>query len=236
MAEIVICTSLMRSRLERQKRCVESWQKIGQVFSFGAEEINRDLEKEFPGVEFFFLGNNQRGLKRHLARIDTFFNYFSGRDRWVILTNSDIDFRGEREFLEGFLQPGCLTYFRRKNYEKGSEDAPGGGPSSMFAWGIDTFIFNGLEMADLPPLQLSIGMPFWDYWIPWEALGRGLRLQSSLDAPLYHENHGDRWDEVDWFRAAKIFFETYAPAIPPWRFGLESLNIHRQIIESTMMS
>ncbi len=227
---VVVLTSLMAKRLERQKVCVESWQRLGPVFSFAPEEVNRKIQGEFPGVEFFFVGEAERGAKRHLTRINVFFDRFAGRDQWVVFTNSDIEWRGEVGFLEKFMQRGQVSYFRRKNYDAGSE-----GSAAMFVWGIDTVLFNGMDVAGLPRMGLTIGAPFWDYWIPLEMLQRGVRLQSSLDAPVWHENHGSRWDEADWFIAAKEFFGRYNPKVPPWEFGKKSIEIHRQIIESTEM-
>jgi len=227
----IILTSLMKSRLDRQRVCVKSWQRLGVVFSLGPEETNREVKEEFPEVEFFPLGNNERGMKKHLALINSFFDFARGKDRWFVLTNSDIELGEDGgEFLERFLNQGSFSYFRRRNYDldKGRDSY------SVFAWGMDTFLFHGLDVPELNRTSLSIGMPFWDYWIPFEFMNRGFILQTANDAPLWHENHEGRWDETDWYRTAKEFFSVMLP-IAPWKFSEVAEEIHQKIKSSTMV-
>ena len=59
-----------------------------------------------------------------------------------------------------WLSDGGLCYFIRHNHDG---DARWAGRER---YGIDAFLLHGRDASLFPPSQLSMGVPFWDYWLP----------------------------------------------------------------------
>jgi hypothetical protein len=82
-------------------------------------------------------------------------------------------------------------------------------------WGYDG-VRLGPELRGLfTNRSFGLGLPWWDYWIPFRALHLGFPLK-ILDQPLaFHVRHEEKWDEQDRARlAGEVWREV---GVPPWK-------------------
>jgi FkbM family methyltransferase len=117
------------------------------------------------------------------------------------LINSDIELRMPLWELKRvrWLSAGGICYFIRHNHDGGTS------PAARELYGIDAFMLHGRDAALFPESSLSMGQPFWDYWLPY-TMAKNHRPVFSVEYPAaFHLNHPQRWSWDDWYRCALEF-------------------------------
>jgi FkbM family methyltransferase len=119
----------------------------------------------------------------------------------VLLLNSDIELGLAPTELHRLrlLGDAGLVYFVRFNHD--GDLAHG----TLEPWGIDAFLFHGRHATGFADSFLSMGQPFWDYWLPlgFMALGRPVW---AVESPVtFHRNHARSWSWENWHRCALEF-------------------------------
>jgi FkbM family methyltransferase len=138
---------------------------------------------------------------RHYIPVNAVVDWAAGRDATFLLINSDIELRVTAWEMKRirWLSDGGLCYVVRHNH-RGNETAASPEPH-----GIDAFLFHGRDAGLVPGSFLSIGQPFWDYYLPhlFATAGRDI---STLDfRAAYHRDHGRQWSWENWHRCALEF-------------------------------
>jgi len=181
-----IVTSLSPHRVERQQHCLRSWRnnglKIVSVQTVGEVDAIRKL---FSGVEFVTCEEQPNSWgKPHLPRIAELLKV--GSDETILILNSDIEIADSRKKFDGEWnesEPDTLVVGIRRDHLRGSSRG------NLNPYGIDAFrITPQLSSLLEKHLEFSIGVPGWDYWIPWRlwSLGKSMRVADSM---LMHETH-----------------------------------------------
>lgn len=92
------------------------------------------------------------------------------------------------------------------NQREGAEKDP---------WGYDGVRLGPELRGVFTNRSFGLGLPWWDYWIPFRALhlGHAVRI---LSPPLaFHVRHEEQWDEKDRARlAGEVWREV---GVPPWK-------------------
>jgi FkbM family methyltransferase len=119
----------------------------------------------------------------------------------VLLLNSDIELRltPSELYRLRLLGDAGLIYFVRFNHDGDLVHA------TPEPWGIDAFLFHGRHAAGFGDSFLSMGQPFWDYWLPlgFSALGRPVW---AIESPVtFHRIHPRSWSWESWHRCALEF-------------------------------
>jgi FkbM family methyltransferase len=194
------------ARLERQRACIASWRAAGlRVLSFNHPGEIESLRHTFD-VEFVPVSDTTEAVfGRPYVPIHAFARWAAERQEQVLLLNADLELKLSRWELRRlrWLAEDGLCYFIRYN-QRHLGDAGAREP-----WGIDAFLFHGAEAAQLPASLLSMGKPFWDYWLPHAFAARGLPVRAVEFPAAFHLDHPQRWSWEEWHRCALEFDRLY---------------------------
>lgn len=201
---IVALTSLSPSEqsLGRTRQAVASWRRAGlEVVAFNhPSEIPR-LTQLYDVAFVPVVETADAVFGRHYIPIVTMLDWAATHNVPALLINADIELRAadwELKRLRWLADDG-LCYIVRHNYNQDARHA------TREPHGIDAFLFHGRHVHGLPPSFLSMGQPFWDYWLPHSFVTRGLPIY-SVDFPLaFHQSHPNRWSWESWRRCSLEF-------------------------------
>lgn len=182
--------------------CVNSWRRAGlEVLAFNHPSEVAAL-KSLYNVEFVPVEETTAAVfGKHYVPINAMINWARGRGVPALIINSDIRLQlsvWEVKRLR-WLSDGGLCYFVRYNHDGDF------GHAHRELYGIDAFLFDGRDAPRFPDSFLSMGQPFWDYWVPhtFSAYGRPVR---AVEFPVaYHRNHSTQWTMEDWHRCGLEF-------------------------------
>lgn len=193
-------TSIAPTRIEDQKKCVESWLRAGlRVTSLNCASEIAVLDEQFPNVIFHEATNTtERIFKKPYVAIDEALRYAKEIDSTVMLLNSDIELRGDTDKLyklERENRDGLVTISRH--------DHAGDYVNGTAYWdGIDGFMFHGRDAHVVPCSFLSFGQCFWDYLLPIAFNRAGRPVYDAKATLLWHRQHSQNWDWNDWYSTA----------------------------------
>jgi FkbM family methyltransferase len=191
-----------RDRVAHHQVCIASWRRAGvEVSSFNHPSEIAVLRSLYD-VSFVPVSDTAAPVfGRHYIPISAMLSYATMLSGPVLLINSDIELVMAPWELKRirWLCDGGLCYLMRYNYDRNIRLA------TREIYGIDAFLLAGGEAHLFPPSFLSMGQPFWDYWIPYTFATRGGRLY-AMEAPvLFHKSHPRRWSDGAWHRSALEF-------------------------------
>ncbi len=199
----------------RIKQCIRSWRAAGlKVFAFNHPSEISKLKKQYD-VEFIPVEETTKPVfGKHFVPIKTMVAWAVLQDAQVLLINSDIHLELEEwEFKRiRWLAKDGLCYFVRHNYSRVARQA------RREPFGIDAFLFHGCYLNQLPDSFMSMGQPFWDYWIPYYFAMQELPIYSVEYPAAYHKNHPTQWSWENWHRCALEFSRVADGLVKPDSF------------------
>jgi len=201
---IFALTSLspMRERAQAANECIKSWRGAGlEVRAFNHPSEITELAALYD-VEFVPVVETTSDIfGRHFVPIKAMLDWAAAQDVTALLINSDIDLRmAEWEVKRlRWLSDGGLCYFVRYNHD--GNTALG----NREIHGIDAFLFHGRDVADYPSSFLSMGLPFWDYWLPYTFAARNRPIYAVDFPAAFHQNHTAQWSWDYWHRCGLEF-------------------------------
>lgn len=198
----VAVTSLSPQRLERQTICLDSWRQAGLAVHAvqPAAEID-SLRELYPQVSHWHATEESQPPKiARMAQIAIDY------DTTALLINADIEIHGQQSLIRNAIARGMLVGVRY-NYDSswwlGTREQ----------WGIDVFGISPQIAATLPDLELRIGRPMWDYWLPHHAKINSFPMSWITEPLFFHRSHSLAWTQEDWQRGAHVFCEHYGVSI-----------------------
>jgi GT2 family glycosyltransferase len=189
-AVITVATSIAPRGIEKQQRAVASWQAQGlRVLSLNTPEEIEALRVHFPQVEFIRVARDGRALAgKPYVYLDDVLAALEGcaESDVVGIINSDIVLRAQDGFPAWLARQAHtgLVYASRVDIAA-AEDADG----CVYQRGFDGFFFPRAQIGRLPPSDFMIGVPWWDYWLPFACLRAGLTLQRLDSRVAFHLAH-----------------------------------------------
>jgi len=82
-------------------------------------------------------------------------------------------------------------------------------------WGYDGVRLGPELRGVFTNRAFGLGLPWWDYWIPFRALHLGHSVRILNEPLAFHVRHEERWDEQDRARlAGEVWREV---GVPPWK-------------------
>jgi hypothetical protein len=167
-------------RAERQALCMQSWRNIG------LEVITVDTESK-PRIKAMTDAGAATGLP-------------------FLLINSDIEIYGDHTAIdEALALPDRLSIGIRYNHDAGSNRRR----SQREGAGLDCFLLTP-EMAEtIPDLPFMIGMPVWDYWLPYHFRRLGYAFHWIGEPLFFHATHEIQWSREDWVRGSSWLNDHY---------------------------
>lgn len=188
--------------IETQQRSLASWREAGlQVRSFNHPSEIAVLSSRYD-VEFVAVERTSFDLfGRHFVPINRMLAWAAGQDVMALLINADIELRlapWELQRARGAAEGG-LCYFIRHNHDG---DLAG---ATREPYGIDAFLLSGRDAGLATETFLSMGQPFWDYWLPHLFAAHGKPLVCVDFPAAFHRTHALRWSWENWHRCGLEF-------------------------------
>ena len=191
-----------QSSVPLTRDCINSWQALGlQVRAFNHPGEIAGLAKLYD-VDFVPVPETAAPIfGRHFVPIKVMLDWAAEQDVPVLLLNSDIALQMADWELKRvrWLSDGGLCYFIRYNHDGNAARA------QREPYGIDAFLFHGRDAAQFPDSFLSMGQPFWDYWLPHTFAARHRSIYTVEFPAAFHRNHQTRWSWENWHRCAIEF-------------------------------
>lgn len=188
---------------ENQFKAVESWKKAGyEVVSLNAPEEIEQL-KEFKGVKFISTHrHNKQMFGKPYVTISAIIDYLKeAKSKHSLIINSDIiinDADGITEDLKKRSEEGIIV-MNRVDFDKVFEDG------KIYELGFDGFYINEKHLETFPQSILCLGQCHWDYWLPYTATVKGVKLIRLKEKYIFHKKHNVQYSANDWVRTAEIF-------------------------------
>jgi FkbM family methyltransferase len=184
------------------RTCIESWRAAGlqvRAFNHPAEiaELTRLYDLDFVPVA----ETTASVFGGHFIPIKAMLDWAQDQDAPVLLINSDIHLRMEEWEMKRvrWLSGGGLCYFVRYNHNGNAARA------DREPYGIDAFLLHGRDATLFPESFLSMGQPFWDYWLPHTFASQSRPIYTVEFPAAFHRNHRSRWSWENWHRCALEF-------------------------------
>jgi hypothetical protein len=181
-----LVTSLSLNRQDRQHKCLASWRRFGlPIHAVATENQAEQLMQAFPEVDDWHITLEQPNAwdRPYLVRIADHVALAS--ESPILLINSDIEIRDKYQSLvEQWMQDDSDTLVCgvRWEHKKGSLKR------ELNPYGIDAFRILPSMVGHLEDAGFPIGLPGWDYWLPWELHLRGFKVRTA-DSQFMHETH-----------------------------------------------
>jgi FkbM family methyltransferase len=213
------------------RECIASWRRAGlHVCAFNhASEIPK-LACLYD-VDLIPVNATSADIfGAHFVPICEMLRWAHERDAPVLLINSDILLDlDEWEFKRiRWLSRSGLCYCVRHNHAGDLSSA------TREVDGIDAFLLHGRDVPAFEPSFLSMGQPFWDYWLP-HAFSRNDKSVYSVEFPVaYHRSHAIQWTWPNWRRCALEFVRITDEFLPDPSYEMcveMSKRIRRQFDE-----
>jgi len=185
----------MPVRIEAQQGAINSWLSLGfDVVSVNVPGEVEYLRAEFPAVRFATIVRPESGQNErpNVAINDILPLLAAASGRICGIVNSDISFRVGNDFL-AFIEENAaegMVFGSRidvdsDNHESGRE----------YCLGFDYFFFDKNLIPLFPATIFSLGMPYWDYWLPMTLLLKGVRVKRLISPIAFHISHHSDWDK-----------------------------------------
>jgi len=215
--DLIIVTSLspQPQAEERQALALQSWKRAGFLgvslnLANEVATIRQGYGKfvEVVGVSQACGGRNIRPLVSVADLIETSFARNEGK--FSLMLNADI-LLSENASIYLSQKPRAATMIPRWQINRPGEVAN----AEMDPWGYDG-VFLAPEMRGVfRNRAFGLGLPWWDYWIPFRALHLGHQVDILREAVAFHVRHEEQWNEEDRARlAGEVWREV---DVPPWK-------------------
>src|SRR5262249_1221932 len=122
----------------------------------------------------------------------------------VGIANADIVFEPTSQWRESLPQ-SCRNAVVTGHRLDTSSLLRGG--LNEYAFGFDYFFFERSAAGDISPqaLPYAIGVPWWDYWVPFALALTGRTLSTCTRPHIIHLSHEAAWNPVQAKQMAKVF-------------------------------
>ncbi|MCW6052236.1 FkbM family methyltransferase [Lyngbya sp. CCAP 1446/10] len=185
----IIVTSIAPGNIENQRAAVESWRALGfSPVSLNTPEEISQLQPIYANVTFQAVNRDARvEAGRPLVYLDDMFAYLRDRPTKICgIVNSDIRLKAGDDFLALICKEAenSIVFGSRVDVET-SENTEG----KVYAQGFDFFFFDKQLLEQFPTSQFSLGLPWWDLWIPLTAHQKNLNLKYLASPVAYHIKH-----------------------------------------------
>ncbi len=191
-----IVTSISPKRIERQQKCIASWEAIGcSITSVQSQGEAAILEPLFPNVSFTETDKVGDVFgRRKSVRVCELFKQAERSN--IIVLNSDIEIRSTKEDFEArWSNP---EFDELKLGIRWDED-PVTGRMELLKWGIDCFLITPRIAKRLEDIGMTMGCPAWDYWVPLVLTEQAnYKVTTNKQPELIHELHEKNWSEKEY--------------------------------------
>lgn len=206
---IGVVTSFMPKRIEAQQLALRSWRAAGlSVTSVNSAAEIEKLRGYFPDVTFRVVEQPIEILGRSLIPIRALIEAAEELPSDVCgIINSDIVFQGDSSFFKAVLRevPASLVFGSRIDVTQ-----TGITEGLAFRNGYDFFFWERKNSALFKETPMVLGMPWWDFWLPLQANGAGLKIKRFVTSAMVHVIHQVGYDIPAYVNFGRVCAEALA--------------------------
>jgi len=195
MATISTSLSPAPEAQEVQKTALQSWRKAGfQILSLNFPSEIEDLKTQYGNLaEFATATRSSRyaGPRRLVPVADLVKAVFRASPGPALVLNADIHLTPEASRLAQCPEDAVVILPRWEVETLDSNQA------EKNPWGWDGVVIGNQLKEKFTNPAFGLGLPWWDYWIPFRALHLGFRVLEPSDPLARHVRHAEKWDEKD---------------------------------------
>lgn len=206
---------------EVQKSALQSWHKAGfSSLSLNFPDENENLRREYGDLVKILPAKRSSpyaGKRRLVPVADLLEASFQAGPGPAFVLNADIQ-----------LTPGALRLEKCREdaviiLPRWEVEALDSNRAEKNPWGWDGVVVGTRLKAWFTNPAFGLGLPWWDYWIPFRALHLGFQVFEVEDPIARHVRHAEKWNEKDRARlTAEVWREVGVGALR--RFWLKHLG------------
>lgn len=193
-----------------QARCVAAWQACGfRVITVNAASEVPQIRAFYPDVEIAVAARDMSALcGKPLVPLAEMVAILCETGSPVGgIVNSDVflpawDMTG---WLADCLGPARLADCLFLNRQDLSHPASATG--TIYKYGFDAFFFRLAALEEISLDPFTIGLPWWDYYLPMALILKGFRVANIERIPLRHFAHSQKWTADSWDYMFEVFRE-----------------------------
>ena len=202
---MIIVTSLNphNASIERQLAALQSWENAG--FKAVSLNFNNEYEKisqkygkliQIMQIRRACSGSPRKKLVALADLIET--SYEMNESKIALVLNADIVLRSPA-LIKTKTGPDDLIMIPRWDISCfPPTETPRQDP-----WGFDGVLLGSNLRNKFVNRSFGLGLPWWDYWIPFRGIYLGYRPKIIRSCLALHVSHQEKWDERDRARLAK---------------------------------
>jgi hypothetical protein len=177
------------------------------------------LTGQFEGVELVSTYDTAEALYgKPFVTLNALLRWVAEQSEPVLLINGDLHLKTTAEQLARLSAVAAdgLPYLLQTNV-----DADMGNPSAE-TWGLSAFVVSP-KLADIYETStLCMAEPWWDYWLPYVCIDRGIQLYDAGASLAYHVRHPVKaWSGSDWW-ACGLEFDRLVHLLTPADYSVEA--------------
>jgi hypothetical protein len=186
-----------------QSACMATWRAAGlDPVSFNHPSEMEALRTSFKNVEFVPTENTSfKVFGRHFVCVNALLDYTADQREPTVITNADLHLRATPTQFAKLAQLAAdgMPYLLQWNV-----DADMGRPQAE-PCGISAFVVQPRFAGMFEASFLSLGQPWWDYWLPFAFVQMGIPLFGAGADMAYHIRHdrGGGWSSDNWCTCAR---------------------------------
>ena len=203
---IIAATSIAPKHINEgiQLKAINSWLEAGyNVYSFNHPSEIPLLKDIYKGVIFIPTYKTQEKIfGKHYVSINGIFDYCIENGHDLILFNSDIELRTDKETLTRIeaKMDNAIVMANRVNYENETQNS-----TVQYILGIDAFFIKHKYLQLYPQTAFCLGQCHFDYYIPYLAAINGIETIFVKQNVIYHKNHNAQYNHDNWVRTGNHF-------------------------------
>lgn len=216
----MVITSLSpnHSNKEQQHKAIKSWLDLGRCFSMNRQsEIDALAANQFIGTGISFIPTErttEHFVGKYLVSINAMIDIARSHGKDLLITNSDILIYDLPE-----LKSDGVTVFSRYDYTDSMDE------SKMFFHGYDVFHIPKQFLKIFPPSIYGMGMPWWDYWIPFHCIKNNIPVYYPGGRYAFHKLHSTQYSMEEWYYIGEYF---------KWEFKIDKRLTIEQVASTSL--
>src|SRR6185369_16061402 len=193
MSKITIVTSIVPRNFELQRTAINSWLSLGfNVISINSAEEAAIVSQSFPGIPIKIVNKTAESTtgKPYVYFDDVCKTLVDVQADICGIVNSDIFLStdsGFVDFIVGTVGDGLLFGSRIDIDSMTNLDG------EKFIYGFDFFFFSKGVINLFPESEFCLGVPWWDYWVPFVPLVKGVPCKELISPIAFHLKHETKW-------------------------------------------
>ncbi|HZA29730.1 MAG TPA: hypothetical protein VE735_09185 [Gammaproteobacteria bacterium] len=124
-----------------------------------------------------------------------------GKNAPVLIINADIHLQmapWEMKRIRWLSDGGICAFIRHNHNGDFNRTTPE-------FHGLDAFLFHGRDAIMFPDSFLSMGQPFWDFWLPYTFASQIRPIYIAEFPAAFHQSHPSSWSWETWYRCGLEF-------------------------------